>query len=68
MKEIVLTSTTYIPATNSTRVAYAEETTAGIRDGYQLHTIYHPEWSSEFERNEEVDAFIAAENAKLHNV
>jgi hypothetical protein len=65
MKTIVLTSAKYSAATNSTRVTYAEETPSGARDGFQEHTLYHDDASTESLRNDEVDAFIEAENAKL---
>lgn len=65
MKTIVLTSAKYSAATNSTYIAYAEETPGGARDGWKEHTIYHDDASTESERNDEVDAFIEAKNAKL---
>ena len=65
MNEIVLTSAKFTPATNSTFITYAEETPSGARDGWKEHTIYHAYDASESERNDDVDAFIAAENTKL---
>jgi hypothetical protein len=68
MNEIVLTSATFLPATNSTRITYAEETPGGARDGWKDHTIYHAHDATEAQRNEEVDAFIAEQNAKLQTI
>lgn len=58
-REIVLTSSTYSEATNSTRIVYAEETDDGNRDAWKEHTIHHTPFASEEERNSEVDVFIA---------
>lgn len=57
-RDIVLTSSTYSEATNSTRIVYAEEDSAGNRDAWKEHTIYHDSEATEQERNSEVDAFI----------
>lgn len=57
-RDIVLTSSNYSPATNSTRIIYAEEDLCGNRDAFQERTLYHDSEATEEERNSEVDAFI----------
>ena len=58
-REIILTSSIYSQATNSTRIVYAEETDDGNRDAWGEHTLYHENNATEQERNSEVEAFIA---------
>lgn len=58
-RDIVLTSSTYSEATNSTRLVYAEEDLCGSRDAWREHTLYHENNATEQERNSEVEAFIA---------
>lgn len=57
-RDIVLTSSIYSQATNSTRIVYAEETDDGNRDTWKEHTLYHDNNATEQERNSEVEAFI----------
>lgn len=57
-REIVLTSSIYSEATNSTRLVYAEEDLCGNRDAWRERTLYHDSEATEEERNSEVDAFI----------
>lgn len=58
-RDIVLTSSIYSQATNSTRIVYAEETDDGSRDAWKEHTLYHDNNATEQERDSEVEAFIA---------
>lgn len=58
-RDIVLTSSIYSQATNSTRIVLAEEDSGGNRDAWKEHTLYHENNATEQERNSEVEAFIA---------